>query len=132
MDFKRSRPQMALSDTVLAKWPREVLDEGFCPYPKRLIRTAQRVLVGPNAMELLAVVLSVVDYKRPGLDRLPSLGFLAFTAGLDPETFRSRLQELRAQSLIEVRGDDEALDVTLFGLVRAVLNQSSGGNDNES
>lgn len=115
---------MALSDTVLAKWPAEVLDEGFCPYPKRLIRAAAGILKGPNAMDLLAVVLSVIDYKRPGADRPPSVGYLAFTAGLDPEVFRSRLDELASMNLAEVRGSDEALEITLFGLSRAMLKAS--------
>lgn len=116
---------MVLSDTVLAKWPREVLDEGFCPFPKRLIRTVHQILRGPEAMELLAVVLSVVDYKRPGADRLPSLGYLAFTAGLDPETFKTQLNKLVSLELLEVRGDDQALDITMFGLARAILRHSS-------
>lgn len=116
---------MALSDTVLAKWPKEVLDEGFCPYPKRLVRAAHRILPAPHGLDLLAVILSLVDFKRPGGDRLPSLGYLAFTAGLEPEVFRSLLTELVSLGLIEVRGGDQGLDVTMFGLSRAILQHSS-------
>ncbi len=123
--FERSKPKMVLSDTVLAKWPREALDEGFCPYPKRLIRAAPRILSGPNGLEQLAVVLSVIDYKRPGADRLPSVGYLAFTAGLAPATFSARLDELAALKLVEVRGDEQAVDITLYGLVAAMLKESS-------
>src|SRR5258708_37271696 len=110
--FYRARPKIPLSDTVLAKWPKEILDEGFCPFPKRLIRAAPHLFSGPEGVELLTVVLSVVDYKRPSMERLPSLGFLAFTAGLPPEVFRDRLQLLSDLGLAEVRGEDDALNIT--------------------
>ena len=123
--FRRPRPQMALSDAVLAKWPREVLDEGFVPFPKRLIRAAGPLFQGPTAIELLVTVLSVVDFKRPDASRLPSLGALAYTAGLPVEVFRERLNQLVSLGYAEVRGGDEAIDVTLFGLVRALLARTS-------
>jgi hypothetical protein len=116
---------MALSEAVLAKWPREILDEGFVPFPKRLIRAAGPLFKGPTAIELLVTVLSVVDFKRPDASRLPSLGALAYTAGLPVEVFRDRLNQLVLLGYAEVRGGDEAIDVTLYGLVRALLAQSN-------
>jgi len=78
-------------------------------------------------MEQLAVILCVIDYKRPGAERPPSLGFLAFGSGLSTDVFRERLTELQQAELLEVRGTEEALEVTVFGLVRAILVSSGLG-----
>src|SRR5262245_19851222 len=122
----RPRQPMVQSPTVLAKWPAEVLDEGFCPYPKRLIRAAPKLLSAPTAMQQMATLLSIVDFKRPG-GRPPSLGVLAYTAGLDTEAFKARLRELKDLQLIEVQGNEHALEISLFGLTRAVMEKSSEG-----
>jgi len=89
-----------LPTAVVAKWSEPVLEEGFIPFPKKLLRCLPAVFTGPNVAEDLAVVLAVVDYKRPNLSRLPSLGYLAFLAGMEPEEFQTRLVDLEKRELI--------------------------------
>jgi hypothetical protein len=111
---------------VAAKWAPEVLDEGFVPFPKRLIRTLARIFRGEHGVANLAVVLAIVDYRRDTPVREPSIGYLAFNAGLTTEEFRERLADLHEQGLIDFWGSDEALRVEIKGLVRTIVRESSG------
>jgi len=113
--------------TVAAKWREDLLDEGFTPFPKRLIRCAKDIFTGPHAIELLAVALAIVDYRRPGIVRAPSAGLLAFTAGMGTEEFLDRLDELERAGLAKSNGSANALDVDLEGLYRAVREKSDEG-----
>src|ERR1700682_1496711 len=84
----------ALKPVLTVKWSEPVLDEGCVASAKRLVRAAPRIFRGEHAMEQLAVALALVDYIRPDNSRPPSVGFLAFTAGLDAERFQEGLRGL--------------------------------------
>ena len=63
-------------------------------------------------------------YIRPGVSRPPSLGFLAFTAGMDAERFQARLNELAEAGLITLMGNREGVKYTLEGLQQAIIENS--------
>ncbi len=114
-----------LPRTVLEKWSEPVLAEGFVPFPKRLLRTMSQFFAGSQAIEELAVVLAIVDFKRPNVTRLPSLSYLAFLAGLDESEFKQALTRLNEKGLIRVQGTQEGLDVGLGGLLDEILSRSA-------
>ena len=105
------------------KWSGQVLDEGYIAFPKRLLRAAPKLFHGENALEQLTVALALVDYLRKD-NRAPSVGFLAFTAGMDPERFWSRLIELRDAQLITFGGSRDAMKYGVEGLQQAILENS--------
>lgn len=122
-DGKPERPKLAgqMSATVAAKWREDLLDEGYTPVPKRLIRCLGRLLAGfENPMESLAVILAIVDYKRAAPVRAPSAGLLAFTAGMTEEVFLVRLTELEARGYVHPGRSSEALDLDLRGLYDSI------------
>ncbi|RIK69439.1 MAG: hypothetical protein DCC66_08720 [Planctomycetota bacterium] len=59
-----------------------------------------------DGLDHLAAVLAIVGYKRPNLTRLPSLDYLAFTAGLSDDKFRTCLQALGRRKLVTTAGTD--------------------------
>jgi len=119
------RRKIASAKPVLTvKWSDPVLDEGYVAYPKRLVRAAPKIFRGEHAMEQLAVALALVDYIRPDNSRPPSVGFLAFTAGLDAERFQERLRELADLGLVTWMGNREGLKYSLEGLQQAILENS--------
>lgn len=122
--FYRPRVTTSLKAVVTAKWSDAVLDEGYVPFPKRLLRAAPKIFRGEHAIEQLAVALALVDYIRPGQGRPPSVGFLAFLAGLDPDRFMERLRQLSDAGLVNWAGSREGLKYSLEGLHRAVLDNS--------
>ena len=110
---------------VAEKWNKPVLDEGYVPFPKRLIRCLGKVFEGPTAVEQLAVVLAIVDYRRPNLMRPPSIEYLALISGLSVERFEERLKELVEQKLIEVpHWSDEAMTVEIRGVLAKILEKT--------
>jgi hypothetical protein len=111
---------------VAAKWSADVLDDGFVPFPKRLLRSMARIFRGEHGVQNLAVVLAIADYRRDVQVRDPSIGYLAFTAGLTADDFKERLADLQQQQLLDVSGSDEALRVEIRGLLKAILKESSG------
>ena len=56
------------------------------------------------------------DNSRP-----PSVGFLAFTAGLDADRFQERLRELADLGFVTWMGNREGLKYSLEGLQQAIL-----------
>ncbi len=96
---------------VRFKWDEDLLAEGFTPFPKKLIRCIYRIFGGSLAFEHLAVVLAVVDYRRPNLTREPSLGFLSFNTGLSASTVMDCLHDLQQEGLLTISGDEEALSI---------------------
>lgn len=114
-----------LPDVLVAKWGSEVLSEGYTPMPKRLIRCLPRLFKGRHALEHLAVILAVVDYRRPRINRPPSVEYLAFIAGMTVEKLKTRLDELRELNWITFEGVDAALDVDLQPLIRKIISASS-------
>jgi hypothetical protein len=125
LDFVRRKVTAGTLKPVLTvKWSAAVLDEGYIVYPKRLLRAASRVFAGEHAVEHLTVVLALVDYLRPDMIRPPSVGFLAFSAGMEVERFQMRLDELVEAGLVKVLGNRDALKYTLEGLQQAILENS--------
>jgi len=110
-----------LPGVVVAKWNAEVLSEGFIPFPKRLLRCLPKLFQGQHALEHLAVILAVVDYKRPQLNRPPSAEYLAFIAGMETELFNRRIDELKAQGRVVVQGTDVAIDVNLEPFIEEIM-----------
>src|SRR4051812_15353427 len=101
MGFYRSKvPVASIPETLRSKLPLDLLEEGDTPISKRLIRSFPHVFVGKNCLAKLAVVLALVDYKRPEMPRWPTLEFLAFVAGMPREEFKSRLDELVEDQLL--------------------------------
>lgn len=60
--------------------------------------------------------MAVADYRRPDLQRPPSLRYLAFVAGLDVDLFERRLKALEKRGLVKRRGPDEEIDIDLSPL----------------
>ena len=121
MSFERQKIHTrSLPANVLAKWPRPVLDEGFTPFPKRLLRCLGEVFHGPNGLDELRVVLAIADFKRPNLTRFPSADYLAWIAGMPTESFMEKLNTLSGRGLISIAGDEEELDVSLEGLAELI------------
>jgi hypothetical protein len=114
----------AMKPVLTAKWSELVLDEGYIAFPKRLLRASHKIFVGEHALDRLIVALALADYLRPEMNRPPSVGFLAFTAGMDTDRFQARLDELAEAGLVRVMGNRDALKYELTGLQKAILENS--------
>lgn len=123
---QRIRPQ-DLPSAVMAKWNAPTLEEGFVPFPKKLVRCLAQVFNGTDAMDRLALVLAIADYRRPNLSRGPSREFLAFLSGLTAARVTELLEQLSRDGLISygVKAQDE-LEIALDGLMSQV-NRLAGG-----
>lgn len=124
MDFERAKLPGAMPAALTAKWSASVLDEGYVPFPKRLIRASRMLFGGATGLEQLMVVLALVDFRRLNQQRFPSVGFLAFTAGMEPERFQERLNELVAAGYVQTTGNRDALRYELDGLYQAIVENS--------
>ena len=109
---------------VIAKWSRALLDEGFVPLPKRVLRCLGEVFSGPTGIERFQALMAVVDYRRPVLDHQPSIEFLACTAGLPVEKFRSAMNEMEQLRFVKIKGTDAAYEVTIDGILKALENKT--------
>lgn len=114
-----------IPDAVKAKWPVEILDEGFTPFPKRLTRCLPKVFSGPHAAEDLAVILAIVDYRRPDLSRAPSVEYLAFIAGMEPVNFLRRVGDLIERGWITREGPDESVTFEIKGLLERIKEETA-------
>src|SRR5262249_22754814 len=121
MTFKRKtvNPQ-TLGPNVTEKWSPGILNEGFVPFPKKLIRSGWKLFDGEESMKDLAVILAVVDFKRPNMKSPPSVDYLAFTAGLSPMEFWKRLDALQERGFVTVEGGLGGLTVNIDGLIKKV------------
>jgi hypothetical protein len=99
------------------KWSPEVVDEGYIPFPKRLVRCLPGVF---SDVRDLQVVLAVVDYARPNLTRPPSYEYLAFIAGMDVITFKERIRDLERRGWITTSGPDEAVSIKIDGILKYI------------
>jgi hypothetical protein len=108
-------------DTVAYKWGEALLDEGFVPFPKRLLKCATQVFKGDLRMSELAALLAIVDYQRPQVTRKPSLNHLASAAGLSDSRFRRCLQTLESRGLLEWSGTENGMEFNYEGLRRRVM-----------
>ncbi len=114
-----------LPPTVLSKWSAGVLDEGFVPFPKRLLRCLATLFSGSAALEQLAVILAIADYRRPRPYRSPSLARLAFTADMEEEAFLKHLLALQKRGWLKAGGTPDALEIELDGLLAEIVKTSS-------
>ena len=107
--------RLRLPPQVVEKWDRDVLGEGFVPFPKKLLRTMHKIFADTDSIKELAVILAIVDFKRPNLTRLPSLEYLAFLAGLEEEEFEKILLRLEAKGFIQKSGNRDGMQISLNG-----------------
>ena len=119
-DFERRRVQN-LPSVVVFKWSEEVLDEGYIPFPKRLLRCLPRLFSQQGCVDDLAVVLAIVDYARPNLTRPPSYDYLAFIAGMAVPVFKDHVQEMEKRGWLTTSGPDDAITVKIDGLIDAII-----------
>jgi hypothetical protein len=117
--FRRQKVEN-IPDRLLEKWPAPVLEEGFVPLPKKLLRTAHRIFTGENAVVDLSVIMAIVDFKRPKLSRNPSREFLAFLSGLSRPALDEALTRLQSRGLIEVKESDGEIHADLSGLIQRI------------
>jgi len=124
MDEHFYRPEFESSyfpASIQAKWPGVLLEEGFVPFPKKVLRCIHQILEGKDALELLCVILAIADFKRAphrgAKMRAPSAKYLAFIAGLPEEKFISLLKKLEDKKLVQVRTVQGRLDISLEGLI---------------
>jgi hypothetical protein len=123
--FQRQRIDTSkLPEPVLYKWSAAALEEGFVPFPKKLVRCMHRIFAGDNSAKELAVVLAVADFKRPNLTRPPSLSYLAFLAGLDEAEFDAILRHLESKGFVHVDRHPDGVDVSLQGLLDEIQHQT--------
>ena len=90
-----------LPNVVRAKWDNNLLNEGVVPLPKLVMRHMAKVFKGEKALEKMLLIIAVADFKRPNYGALPSVEYLAYTAGLTPERFTELLNEMRNEELLE-------------------------------
>jgi hypothetical protein len=122
----------AFSDILLSKWSADVLDEGFVPFPKRLLRCLPRLLDGPLQMNQLCALLAVVDYERPRVSRRPSLEFLAESAGLSKTQILQSLEDLAKRRLINATGTDDDVTIDYRPLMAAIVELTKDDRPEES
>jgi hypothetical protein len=102
---------------ITYKWSAAVVDEGYIPFPKRLLRCLSHLLID---LRDLQVILAIVDYSRPNLSRPPSYDYLAFNAGMTVPEFKQRVQHLVQRGWLTVSGSDEAVRITMENLIREI------------
>jgi hypothetical protein len=123
--FTRTRMNPSdLPPTVREKWPRDLLREGFVPFPKLLLRVLHRLFDGSAEIDEIAALLASVDYRRPNLLRKPTLDYLAFHAGMPLSDFKAALSRLQEKGWLELglEPKDGTVDITANGLSAHALN----------
>jgi hypothetical protein len=110
-------PPEKMPPTLVAKWSADALVEGFVPFPKKLVHCLSKLWPDSGGIKELAVVLAIVDFKRPNPTRFPSMDYLAFLAGLETEEFKTLLDGLVAKGWISVSEQRMGLNISLAGLL---------------
>ena len=124
--FKRPKPfeEKPVPEAYAAKWSSIVLDEGFLPFPRKLMRCLSVLFTGSDAVEELQVVLAISDAKRSSSNkhyRPPTLGFLAYNAGMNENEFMKHVNKMQERKILVVRDADEKhFDVDLGLLLRLI------------
>jgi hypothetical protein len=115
--------------TVRAKWPDSLLIEGFVPFPKKLLRVMPRLLTAQHGVEDLALILSLVDYKRRNLSRNPTVAYIGYVAGLAEDTARAGLERLKKRKWIQVDAPDSegGIKFRLEGFTKVVESLAEEG-----
>ena len=115
MNFARKR-FTDIKPELRAKWPGRALDEGFVPFPKRLIRVLTQ-FGDATLIQELTVLLAVVDYNRERLEAGPSLQLLAFNSGLDELVVAGCLDRMRQKNWIQIDYEGDRLRIRIDGFV---------------
>lgn len=124
--FRQIFDEGDLPATVIAKWPLSVVDEGFVPFPKRLLRAAPSIFAGQNGVRDLVVALAVVDYRKAHRSPPPSEDYLAFLAGMEIAEFRAGLSSLVEAGFAKVAtAGEDRISVDLSGLNQAIEQQTA-------
>jgi hypothetical protein len=127
------RPSPYVPPPYVPKWSPAVLQEGFTPFPKRLMRCLSEVFTGENAIPKLQVIFAIADAKRSPKDgieyRPPTLGFLAYNVGMTEEQFEDYVWGLQTEGLVSVLDSDEKhFDVDLGPLLHKIEELTSDGS----
>ena len=102
------------------KWSSEVLNEGYVPFPKRLVRCLTKIFTGGEPLIELAVILAIVDYRRPNLQKHPSFKFLAFSAGIDTDRFKQCVTDLKERGLVSWEETEDRVKFKIDGLLKQI------------
>lgn len=131
LQFTRQRIDTKfLPAALLCKWDRRVLEEGFVPLPKRLLRCMNQIFQGPEAMEQFILIMAITDYLRPNLSRGPSLDYLAFISGLTVERVKSLLQVLAEKRLLAFRfKEEDELEINTQGFATHIIESTPQQED---
>ena len=121
----RRKSYYCVPHIVIHKWSVTVVDEGFVPFPKRLIRCLTQLFEQEGTVGDLQVVLAIVDYARPNLSRPPSYDFLAFNAGMSVQEFKARVEQMEKRGWLETSGPDEAVAIDVSGLMKRITEVSN-------
>jgi hypothetical protein len=124
--FRRRVMVGHLPDVIRHKWGDSTLQEGVTSMPKQLVRTLSSLFGSDGGIEQLQVALTLVDYRRPGSDRYPTIEFLAYLAGLPEARFRRRLDELVGLGYVSYRKVRNVIEFDVAGLLSAIARASSG------
>jgi hypothetical protein len=103
--------------TIAAKWSATVMDEGYVPFPKRLLRCMSLIFEDVRDVQ---TILAVVDYRRANPTRAPSYDFLAFTAGMLKEDFRNCVAKLANKGVVKISGIDDAITIDIQPLLKKI------------
>lgn len=116
------RPRVTnLPSAAVTKWRADVLDEGFVPFPKRMLRCLGKIFSGTNAIRDLQIVMAVADYARPNLSRDPSYEFLGFVAGCSGDEVKDTLAGLRDAELLSFAEEDDEVRVSFEPLLKRIV-----------
>ena len=118
-----------LPPAVLAKWPEDLLEEGFVPFPKKLLRGMPEIWGNSAAVSELAIILATIDFKRADHWELPSREYLAFLSGLKRPRFDSAYRRLKEKKFIKTKIKNERLDINLEGFFDAVREHVEEDNE---
>lgn len=119
-----------IPEAIRAKWSNSVLEEGFVPFPKKLLRSFHEICSGEQGIKELCILLAIVDYKRPTLSRLPSFEYLAFLAGLEEPELKSIIAKLEDRGWIKVREKGEGLDIEIQGFLAEIDKHTEEEDEN--
>jgi len=118
--FKRQKVDK-IPEAAIAKWSAAVVEEGFIPFPKRLLRVLSAIF-SSQEIKLLQAVLAIVDFRRAKQAFPPSRDYLAFIAGLPSEEFSQLLAELKSRGLVEIAMESDEWVVTdIQGLLKRIV-----------
>jgi hypothetical protein len=119
------RPKVTVPDSLTAKWSSKILEEGFVPFPKKLLRCMRELFAGAEGFAELAVLLGVADYKRPSLSRPPSREYLAFLVNMPVDEFNAVLDRLEKRGFCKVTDHPLGVEVDMEGFFKELEEKTS-------